>query len=171
MDEEKLLEQLLDPSFDMEKLSFDNEAALIAYCYNQRELFQMMVGKIAFYQKKKRGENSLGKLVSAVEGIRGKKTTIKSITQYRLVYERMQPYLDKIPADYSYSAWRALALNTDNPGKWLEKALAAGWSSSELIRNVNIAKGMKLPDRKLICKSCYFKNKDSNICLVCHNTL
>ena len=153
-----IFEQLIRPDFDISVFTWDNCVELAGEVITNRELSNKILGKLAAGLEGKRGDKVVQKFATDIENTTGLKVSAKHIANCRGVYRRLLPHINKIPADWAWNAWRLLAY-TENPGEWIDKAVNAGWTSAMVVREVQMAKGLKLQNRHE-CPKCGYEFDD-----------
>lgn len=132
---------------DLSQVPLEEVVNTVGSAIQGQEMMQKVLGKLASEVVNRQGFKSLDWLAGQLKETYGIKRTTNSLVQYYSVYKKLEPIMDKIPEDFSYSAWRNLA-STDNPEAILDHALTEGLSSAELSR---LIKG----DRpKRVCPHC-----------------
>lgn len=170
MNEEELYKQISDPKFDLSQVSYETEVGLVANIFNRQEQYQRAIGRIALHltRQSKWGDNILKKFMQDVEQLTGKKRAASTLRAYRVVYERLESFIHEIPEDLPFTALRWLSAS-DDPYKWFKKAMSEGWSGSELVRQLRLAKGDK--PGEVICSKCYAVQPNKGVCWSCHEPL
>lgn len=148
----KVFEQLIRPDFDASVFKWDDCVELAGEVIANRELSNKVIGKLAAHLDVKRGNNVLQRFAADIENSTGVKVSYRHVANCRGIYKRLQPFMDKIPADWTWHAW-ALIAYTENPGEWIDRGVREGLTSPMLIREVQIAKGIKRTDQK-VCPKC-----------------
>ena len=140
------LEQILDPEFKPEDLSWESKVNVSAHLFQEKELFVKVVGKIASTLK---GSKEIKQLALDIQNITGKKMPPSSIIVYRWLYEKV--YVLNPPDDISLNCLKHIA-STDNPQKWVDEIKNNGLSGAEVIRMIRLEKGMETKVKK--CPNC-----------------
>lgn len=143
MDSADAFNELIDPEFNADGLSWEAKVGMAATLIENKEVYQKALGKLAASIPRgttKKGDGKLGEFAMAIENLTGRKTSPNSLRVYRRVYERLVGVIEKIPADWPYRAWRVLA-DSESPLAYLEQAIKEGWSGSELVFEVHEREG------------------------------
>lgn len=157
MNFEELLENLLDPKFDIKQLDFNQSAVIAAHIMNTKETNQKVLGRLAAGLEGKYGDKVIEKLANSIKENTGFKISPSTLRGYRWVYQRVG-YLN-VPADFPFHTWKTLA-STPNPQEWIDKALAQGWSGSQLVREIKVASGKTAPPKQ--CPQCGYVYESQN---------
>lgn len=150
--DKQVYQQMLDPMFSFEDFDYDTYVGLASELVGSREMYQKVIGRMAYELKKKYPKKRVEDFTADISGSVGFNVPYGSITAYRWVYTRLMEVMPLIPEDLKYSAWKALA-GTDNPREWLGKLNKEGWDGRELIIHIKESKGEK-PHRQKFCAVC-----------------
>lgn len=142
----------------MGAFDYDTCVGLASEAVESRELYQKVLGKMTHTLTLKHGEKAVSNFAQGIENATGYKVKPSSLRVYRWVYQKLEPMLDKIPADFSYLCWRDLA-GTDDPEGWLGRAISEGMSGSQLGREIRIARGSQREAKIVVCEKCGHANK------------
>jgi hypothetical protein len=151
----EVFKKLLEPDFNMEEFNPDTYVGLAAEIVEDKELSQKVLGKMAFNLDQRYGKKALPNLAKGIEDATGLKMSLSSLRAYKWVYGKLSSFLDKIPPEFPYTAWRDLA-GTPDPAAYLGKALAEGMSGAQLSRAIRQERQPTKPPKTVQCPRCGF---------------
>jgi len=171
-EETDIFQKLADPHFPIDELPWDVKVAALSKLVEARETYQKVVARLAAsLPDDKPGMGSkkhIHKLAAAIEDATGRKMSVNTLHKYRQVYRAVAAFQEKIPLDWPFRAWVYLS-REDEPGVWIDRAVAEGWSGAELVRELRISNP---PEKRLkICRRCGSVQPDPVTCLSCGQPL
>lgn len=153
-DIKEVFKQAIRSDFSMKEWGFDNFVGIGIQIIEEREIYQKLIGKLAYSLTVVKGNHALPKFAQALEEATGRKMSPETLRHYRWIYSKVGHL--NIPEDISFSVWSSLA-STENPEEWLKKTIDNGWSGAELKREIRISQGKDPVHRIHHCPYC---NKD-----------
>ena len=165
MDKDKIYQQIFDPAFDMDALDWNTKVGLASDLIENHELYQKVLGRLAASLPE---DKSIKDFAHDLENMTGRRVAPESLRVYRRVYEKLKSVIERIPLDWSYRAWRALA-TMENPGEWIDRGVVEGLSSAQVVREIRQERG--LDDGPKVCKRCGSQQPDPHNCLRCGEPL
>ena len=166
MNSEELAEKMMEIEFDANALSWEDKVTVASYAINSKEVYQKLLGKLAASLPQ---DKSIKDFAHDLENMTGRRVAAESLRVYRRVYEKLKLVIERIPQDWSYRAWRALA-TMENPGEWIDRGVVEGLSSAQVVREIRLERGLDDKGPK-ICPRCQKIQPDPKICLSCGQPL
>ena len=108
----KVFGQLLSPKYDFSNFSFEDFISIGLEAQHIKGLHQRILGRLAMALEIKRGEGTLKQFAKAIE------IPVPSLYAFKSTEEHLLPFDDLIPADWTWTSRRILALQ-ENPKDWI----------------------------------------------------
>ena len=137
---------------DMEIFDWETFVSLGMVAREWKDASQWVLGKLALGVEKVYGLDSLGKYSTEI-GVNK-----KTLQRYRWVvkhFPKVKAGSQKILPFYAYEA----VSNTDDPEKWIDRAVEKDWTPGKLLREVTaFKKGIPIEEVGLmVCPKCKYK--------------